>query len=243
MLNHDRLNVEQRAMRSLLDLMESAEECRKLFERANMALPEPLKRFLGISDNFGGAVPQVVIPPPEKSPRPPEARADWIWIHQSAATPNVLVPAILRGESPIRAREVIERVQAILPSANRGTINNVGTRLDSENVIGRSDEGWWLADPDKGAVLFQDHVWGPAEVFGSVELAAHRREAIVHLLRLIRGGLQISQVLEQLKTCTWMKAPIAKELIQDDIELLAEQNRVRRRGNSRKWELSQGGEL
>jgi hypothetical protein len=241
-LNHDRLNVEQRAMRSLLELMESGEECRKLFERANMALPEPLKRFLGISDNSGAPVSQVVIPPLEKSPRPPEARADWVWIHQNAATPSVLVPAILRGESPMRARDVIEHIQAFQPKVSRGTINNVGTRLDNEDVIGRSEEGWWLADPDKGAVLFQEHVWGPAEVFGKPELAAHRREAIVHLLRLMRGGLQMSQILEQLKTCTWMKAPISKELIQDDVELLAEQNRIRRRGNSRKWELSQGEE-
>lgn len=242
MLSHDRLNVEQRAMRSLLDLMEQAEECKALFERANMNLPEPLMRFLGMSDSSGAPAQRVVIPPPEKSPRPQEARADWIWIPVSAASPNVLVPAVLRGEAPIRARDLIERIQQLQPAINRGTINNVGTRLDKDGVIGRSEEGWWLANEDAAPVLFQDHLWGPAGVFGKTELAAHRREAIVHLLGMIPGGLQMSQVLEQLKTCAWMKAPLAKELVQDDIELLAQQGKLRRRGNSRKWELSQGDE-
>ena len=226
-------------MRSLLDLMEQADECKQLFERANMALPEPLKRFLGISDGAGAPAQRVIIPPPEKSPRPPEARADWIWIPASAATPNMVVPAVLRNESPIRARDLIERVQELLPAVSRGTINNVGTRLDKEGLIGRSDQGWWLAKPDAAGILFQDNIWGPAEVFGKSELAAHRREAILHLLGMISGGLQMSQVLEQLKTCAWMKAPLSKELVQDDIELLAQQGKLKRRGNSRKWEPSQ----
>ncbi len=231
-------------MRSLLDLMEQAEECRKLFERANMALPEPLMRFLGIADSTGApVVSRVVIPPPDRTPRPPEARADWIWIHEEAVSPGVLTLAILRAESPMRSRDIAKRVQSIQPSVNRGTIANLGTKLDAEGVIGRSEQGWWLANQDSAGVLFQRYVWGPAEIFGKYDLAAHRREAIRHLLSLTPGGLQTSQIIEQLRTCTWMKAPLSKEMVQDDIELLAGQNVIRRRGNSRKWELSQGGEL
>jgi hypothetical protein len=238
-MSNDRMGAEQRALRGLLQLMEQADECRKLYERANMALPEPLKRILGISDSSGARAQSVQIsPPPEPGPRPAEATADWLWIDARSATPTVLVLALLRVRSPRPVREVIEGVQQILPDAVKGSINNIGTRLDNDGLISRDDEGWWLIDPDSAGILSGNHIWGPPSVFGKPELASHRRDAITHLLGAIRGGLQAVQILEHLKTCSWLQAPLAKELIQDDIELLAQQGKIRKRGNSRKWELS-----
>lgn len=238
-MNHDRMGSEQRALRSLLQLMDQAEECRKLYERANMALPEPLKRILGLSDSAGAPAQSVVIsPPPEPANRPEQAMSDWLWIDARNATPTVLVLALLRASSPLNVRDVIEGVQQILPDAAKGSINNIGTRLDNDGVISRDDEGWWLVDADSAGILSGGYVWGPAAIFGKPELASHRRDAITHLLGAIRGGLQASQILEHLKTCSWLQAPLNKELVADDIDLLSEQGKIRRRGNSRKWELS-----
>ena len=74
-------------------------------------------------------------------------------------------------------------------------------------------------------------------MFNKQELAAHRRVGVLHLLRLHPAGLQTTQILEQLRNCAWLHAPVNKELIQADMEFLEGQKKVRRRGNSKKWEL------
>ncbi len=44
----NRIQAETEAIQSLVQLYDQARKCQDLFERAQMALPEPLKRFLGL---------------------------------------------------------------------------------------------------------------------------------------------------------------------------------------------------
>src|ERR1700722_20760921 len=90
-------NAEMPAPRSLLDLYEQAEECRTLFERANIALPEVLKRVLGMNGTGAKQTSQPIIPPPEKPPVPPELTGDWTCISGDLNAHNRLVPAYLRA--------------------------------------------------------------------------------------------------------------------------------------------------
>jgi hypothetical protein len=41
-----------------------------------------------------------------------------------------------------------------------------------------------------------------------------------------------------LRRCAWVVAPINKDLLKDDIAILLAQGRIRRRGNTKKWELA-----
>jgi len=102
----------------------------------------------------------------------------------------------------------------------------------------RSKAGWSLLSPESAPILHDGYIWGPPEIFTTQELAVHRREAILHLLRFYRAGLQTSQIIELLQKCAWVHAPVNKELVQDDVQLLSKAEKIRRRGNSRKWELA-----
>ena len=114
-----------------------------------------------------------------------------------------------------------------------GTLANLGTKLDG-TVIHRTEAGWVLADVAKAPALFQGRLWGLPEIFGKYELAAHRREAIMHLLETYRSGLQTSQLIEHLRSNPWVHAPINKEVVQADLEMLDKEKQIRR-GSSRKW--------
>lgn len=233
----DLFNAELEAQRSLLDLYEQAKKCQTLFEHAHIALPEVLKRVLGMS----GTSEKTATPPistPQRPPMPPEAQQDWISIRDKEATPTGIVLAILRGaKEPVRAKDLNDRVMDVLPDVLRGSISNIGTRLDGK-LIRRTKEGWELLKPEAAGVLHKGFLWGPPSAFSKSELAAQRREALLHLLQLFESGLQIVQIVEQLKRCPWVVAPINKDLVKEDIGVLSGQQKIRRRGNSNKWELA-----
>jgi len=228
-------------MQSLLSLMEAARECRRLYDAANMNVPEPLARLLGEEPSPSastGAKPRLIVPPPERPSAPAEYRDDWIWIPLSAATATTLVLGVLRGATvPMAAKEVVARVQRVRPDAVGGTIANIGTRLSS-TVLRRTDQGWSLEDSSRAPVLFGDFAWGSPDVFGKQELAAHRRQTILHVLRVNPDGLQTTQLLKMLGRCPWLRAPVTKDLVKIDMEELQGDGQVRRIGNTRKWALA-----
>jgi hypothetical protein len=240
----DQWKAEQEAYKSLSEVLEKVEKCRVLFEQARLTLPEPLKRFLTTTTNGtdgSGHRPQssVVIPPPDAPPRPSDASLDWIFMQATDVTPAALTLAVMRAaKGPIRPRDIIERVTAISPKTPGGSVSNVGTRL-SGKLINRTDDGWQLIDETAVPILHEGWVWGPAKVFDPHDLALHRRDAILHLLKCNPAGLQIVQLVDQLRSCPWVYAPISKDLLKADMEVLARDSKVKKRGNSGKWEIPQ----
>jgi hypothetical protein len=231
--------LESAAARSLVDLFEQAKKCQQLYEQAHMALPEPLRRVLGLNGSDGRNVgPKApAIPAPERRDAPKEATADWVRIDAKAASTTAITLAVLRSaKKPMRARDLNDRVLAILPNILRGSISNVGTRLEG-TLIQRTDEGWSLIDPNKAGIVHNGFLWSPIEALGKQEIAAHRREAIVYILQLFNSGLQIVQIVEHLGNCEWVHAPMNKDLVKIDVQILSEEGKVRRRGNTKKWEF------
>lgn len=228
--------VEREAYQSFTDLLGQAERCRTLFEHANIAIPEPLKRLLGISDSYTRAPQRALIPAPERNP-PPGAAPDWISIELKEAIATTLVLHVLRAShpQPMRPRDVATRVAELRPEISNGTIANIGSRLDKKQIR-RAQGMWGLIRQEDGAVLHQGRLWGPASIFDKYELASHRREAILHVLRHFPIGLQNLQILEQLKNLPWLHAPLTKDLVKEDMNTLLTERVVRRRGNTRKWE-------
>jgi hypothetical protein len=237
----DQITAEQEAMESMIKLLEQAKRCQMLYERAHMSFPEPLKRVLGQSGNGAGAAPiqeTLNIPEPTRPPMPDGAKSDWIWVKQEDATVTSVALALLRAaNAPVRPRDLITEVMNILPDANRGSVNNIGTKFGG-GLIDRTDDGWRITNPEKAGIFSGGYLWAPKEVFQQFELAAHRRDAIVHVLRNFPGGLQLRQILEQLKRCAWMRAPLNKHLLKADLNVLDEQKKIRRVGNSGKWGLA-----
>jgi hypothetical protein len=236
-MNYDQLNAEMDAVQRFIRLIEHAKECKMAYDRARMPLPESLQHFFGMN----GAKPEEKvpshIPPPERPEMPPGGEDDWIWINVNKAGATNVTLAILRGANEsIRAKDLVADVMNILPEVHRGTIANLGNRLEGD-IIERSKDGWRLIDPEKAGLISDGLFWGPPELFTKQELAAHRRDAILHILGHFEVGLQTSQIIEQLRKCLWVKAPVNKELVQDDIEILRQDGKIKRRGNSTKWEL------
>lgn len=238
-MSTDQISAEQEATESLIKLLEQAKKCQLLYTRARMSLPEPLKRVLGLN----GASPltrdisNLIIPEPQRPDPPSDAEADWLAIPEKETTPTTVALALLRSAGkPMRAKDVVAGVVNILPNVLRGSINNIGTRL-SGKLIKRTEQGWELLRLETAAILYKGYLWGPKEIFQKSELAAHRRAAILHVLGFFPGGLQSRQIIEQLKKCAWVHAPVNKDLVKADLEILDKDELIQKRGNSGKWAL------
>lgn len=229
-------DAELDAIQSLQALFEAAGECKRLHERARMPIPAALQRFFAISATVNKKA-DALTKPPEKTPRPHEVPSDWISINVRDAYATTLTLAVMRETGlPMRPKDIVTKVQELNPQTSSGAIYNLGKRLDGTALV-RGDEGWELVNADTAPVLQDDLVWNDPDNFTSHELAAHRRDAIMYLLGLFRMGQQTSQLIELLQSCAWLKAPVSKELVQDDVEILSKDGKIKRRGASKKWEL------
>lgn len=240
-MNFDRINAEQEAVQSLIELYGHSKKCQQLYERAGMAIPEALQRFLGMNGNsqkaMGHARTTASIPAPTRPNEPDGAEPNWIWISVKDATTTGVVLAILRAvKEPLRYKDVVSRVVEVLPDVLTGSVANIGIRLEG-TVVERTPEGWRLLDRSKAGIIRDGLLWGSPAIFSKQELAAHRRDAILHVLRFFPSGLQTVQIVEQLHNCSWVQAPINKDLLKADLEVLADAKKVRRRGNTKKWEI------
>jgi hypothetical protein len=235
-----RWTAEQEAYRAIADLLALAERCKELCDRAGLALPEPLKRLLGMNEGTAKLSRAVVIPPPPVKSRPPGFKDDWISVQLANATPITVVPAILQDRTAgLRATELLAKVAEVLPTVPGGSVVNTLSRLKSVGVIDKANGGGWIIKkPEAAAVLYDGMLWGPRSAFQKQEVASHRRDAILYLLGHFSSGLQIVQLVEVLGECDWLHAPVNKDLIKDDMNALLNQRKIRRRGTTKKWELA-----
>lgn len=237
--NLGKFEAERKAVESLSHLYDLASECRKLHEAAGLSLPGPLLRIFSDQKTASSShVPVIMIPAIERDRVPAEAHDDWISIQVKDATPTTLAMALLRKAShPLRPKEIVDLVEKILPDVSSGSVYNLGFRLEKEGTLLKSNEGWMLAKLESAPLLTDDLLWGPKEVFAKQDIAAHRREAIIHILRMDKSGLQTVQLVAKLNSCPWIKAPVNKDLVKADMQVLEKIGKVRQRGNSRKWEV------
>jgi hypothetical protein len=142
-----------------------------------------------------------------------------------------------QGE-PIRAKALSDQVTRILPMVVGGSIYNLLNRLLLEGYLRKRLSRWTLVKREAASILSGKFLWGPPEIFAKVDLAALRREAILHILSNERS-LQIMQIVEKLKAWDWVKdaVPISKDLLKLDMRVLDVDGKVRRVGNSRNWEV------
>jgi hypothetical protein len=225
------------AGKALEGFLEAAQALRETFARANMQLPDFQKIF---GNGTREVVTSVQIAPPERPTPPVGAEADWIAIDRDKAQASHILLAVLHDAGGfMRAKEVVAAVNAIAPEVRRVSIHNAANRLDGKSIE-RTREGWKLIGGAKSGIIANDLYWTPIEICTVHEKAAHRRDAILHILGQFTSGLQPLQLLEQLGNCSsWMKAPVNKDLLKEDINILKEAGLIRRRGNTTKLELAE----
>lgn len=242
-MNWDHIQIEEEAYKSVMDILERARLSQQLHERAGLVLPERIQRLLGIASNGNGkssvAARSTVQIPALSHPKPKEATSEWLSINAKDAQATTVALAVLRGEGkPLRAKDVTAKVAAFLPGVTGGTLANAATRLVEDGTIERTEDGWKLLEPILSGVIYEDRLWGIPGILSKQELAAHRRESILHVLKHFDSGLQIVQIVEQLRACSWVHAPVNKDLLKADMQILSKEKKIRRVGNTKKWTLA-----
>lgn len=229
------------AAKSFIKLIDAAIECRRLYQDAGMKLPEPLVRLLGeaVTDEPpSGHHARMVVPPPPRPPAPPEADEKWLWVENgSVLATNLVLATLRRADGPMQASAIIEAIHRIDPTVSKGTISNIGTRLDGK-LFARSPDGWALLPGIDTPIIHGDYTWGPYSVFEPHEIAAYRRAGLVHVLRTHSDGLQVVQLVKVWnENCPWKNVPpVTKDLIKVDLQVLSDDKIVRKMGgHSGKW--------
>lgn len=231
------------AFAAFTKLLQDADECRVRFEEVRIELPEPLRRLLGSVDstsaNSNGNGKSIRIDPHVPATRPVGVPDSWICVPLSKSNLQTLVLGVLRAANePVPPRGIIAEGEARGIHVNDGSLGNIGTRLEKAKTIERrEDEGWVLMDTSRAPILSGPYAWGASEWFNVHELAARRREVILHILGYFRDGLQNMQILTQLGGCPWLKTPFSKDLLKVDMLELQKEGKVKR-GSSRKWALA-----
>jgi hypothetical protein len=239
------LAKEARALESLTKLVNAANECRVLFDEAGMDYPAPLRRMLGEGEIAGhgpgnGGPPRLRINPPASASRPAGVPDGWICVPLKELLAQTVALGVLRAASePLPTRSVTAAIRDRGLDVSEGSVANIGTRLEKDGVIRRSREGWSLANVAKAPILNGSYAWGSLDVFMPQELAARRREAIIHVLSHFGNGLQTAQILTQLAGCSWLRTPLSKDMLKMDMEDLQKEGRVRR-GALKKWMVAEG---
>jgi hypothetical protein len=235
----DRYADEEAAVKAFGQLMEQARQCRSLYERAGVAIPDRLSRFLGTSatvDRTKPEHPTISVPPPEPPPRPADWKEGWIWIPAAAANVSSLIRGILRAQgAPMTPKQIIEELGKYKSEVSAGSVANIGTRLNELGHIERSNGFWFAPDASKFPVIHEGFVWGEQDIFEAQEVAAYRRICLLHVLRAHPDGLQTVQLTKTLGMCRWLRAPLSKDLVKADLEELLSEQKVRKVGHSGKY--------
>jgi hypothetical protein len=236
------LELEEKAIAAYKKAIDAVRECGVAYENAGMAPPDRIVRFMTSSAaSVADPKPRMPqLPPPARPQQPPDARPSWLWLPFDSVTPTTAILAILRtAGGTLSPSDIKARIDALREEpVSKGVVANIGTRLDGKDIV-RTDDGWSLLNREAAPVLHESNVWGPKEAFETYDIAEHRRRCVMHVLR--QQELQVMQILRTLEECSWIHAPLSKDLLKTDLQLLDSENKAKRIGNSGKWRLTQKG--
>jgi hypothetical protein len=240
-MSDERVDSELKAHQAFAAWVEEGKRLRRVFDETEQSLPAALARMFGETEN--GRRSQQSPALPIDPPKPKAAMDVCIWVPENDLTAAKLALAILRDEkTPITASELFDKLKAHRPDAIRGTVFNIGPRLEGD-LINRTADGWMIREPSKVPVLTGDgYAWGPPAVFTKTELAGHRRTILCHVLGRHPEGLQIVPLVREVEELGVCRAPLNKDLVKGDFEILRREGKVRRKpGAPKKWILANEG--
>jgi hypothetical protein len=243
------LQAEIKAATAYIRLLQEAEECRRLYTEADISLPEPLKRMLGDEKKVSGPggkqleFPTLLRKPDRGDSTPSEIGENWISIEAAKASPSTIALAIMRtvGE-PIKAVDLASLVANYAPETVSGTIYNMLTRNHGRGLVEETPDGWKLVKPENAGVLSGAYIWAPPDRLMQSDMALHRREAILLILEQ-HPNQTAMQITRSLQSWDWVQAPASKDLIKADLLALEIRGLIKKREESRGWEVVKAQEV
>lgn len=236
---------EMRAYAALNQLLQDAEACRKLFEEAGLTLPDPLRRFLAaevLAASGGSAASSHDVTGEQSNSNdteiPDSASRDSLAIPWQDAAATTAALALLRKETrPMSAAMLAERAKSLGKDLSLGSLFNIGSRLEREGIISKTNGGWRLVRESRAPVLQDGYVWGPSELFSRQEIAGYRREQLRILLRE-NGPLSMSEAIARLREDSRIGDTVSKYVVQADLKDLGERGTIRQDKQTRRWYLA-----
>lgn len=233
-----KFELEAQAYAAFTDVLKQSQIARDLFERAGLPIPPTLARIFGDDEQKPKRRPVEYEPLPMPLP-PPGSKDDWTWVPVEQARPVTLFKAVMRANgNERRPIEIVRDVQRLRPDITSTVIYNNIPRLKQIGIIVPGPNGLKLSNDDFAPILHDGNLWGAPEIFQSQEMAWHRRMVISHLLNVSSDGLQVMQIVNALKDMKDCKAPVSKDLLKADMEVMQQDGRVRRIGGSGKWTVN-----
>lgn len=234
MINED-FNKEVEAYKAASQLMAEAERVASLFRELELPTPRPVARMIG--DTNGAVIEEPHKPRSSNTnaERPANVRDDWISIpiDQLSMTATVLV-VLREAPKPLKFRQIVARVKKLRGKAPEGSVFNVGSRLEGD-LINKKKGDWSLIDQDRAPVFEGKRAWGPKEVFSVHDLAAHRRDMIVRILRDKPSGLTLMQLVDALSEDEECVAPVGKDILHADTQAMAKDYVIKRQ--NKMWKI------
>jgi hypothetical protein len=127
----------------------------------------------------------------------------------------------------IPVQQIIQRLRELDVKVSDGAVGNIGTRLQEDAVIERTEDGWHLLDGAAAAVIAGGRLTGPPAAFEPSDLAAHRREAELAYFAEY-GPLSRAQLITLLQQSEWVVAPVNVFLVKADLQRLEAAKLIRR---------------
>jgi hypothetical protein len=118
-----------------------------------------------------------------------------------------------------------EAILKIRPWTTSPTISKITDQFKA-GLIEATPAGWTLIDPEQAPVILDGFLWGPPSAFRKAEIATHRREAVLHILRRFPLGLRLREIVSELRQCEWLHAPTNHENVRADLEFLASAGKI-----------------
>lgn len=256
----DALKREADAYAALSELMVDADRCATKFERAGLPLPARLARFLERASQEGGADEQLVLPssnssPPNPRPKRPRAldthemagssaEAGFIQVPWEDLSTTTAVLALLREAGTASMDDLIAAASLRGRDVSRGTLFNIGARLEKEGVLSRESTSWTLVAGAQVASLSKDGTVasGPPDAFTPQETAVFRRERVLAFFGS-RGasGARRSEVLDALRSDHVAFADVSTHVVQADLRELASRGRIVCDRATKMWRLDGEG--
>lgn len=244
-----RLAARAKATQSLFELYQKAQECAELHEAAGLPVPGEVQGMLTGGEEIEkprksgtaavGLRSLAVLP--TLYPTIPE---DLASIPLQEAQPATLIAALIQQAQPVPRADLVRLAQERGIVLTDAAVWRVVPRLVDAGIIEMDALKRYSSTGNSVAAAIDEEtnrLFGPPEVFQAVELATHRREAIVAFLRQYQPMLK-SELVDLVERTPWLHASAHPSLIKGDLEMLRVAGIARRRENRTEpnlwaWEL------
>ena len=176
---------------------------------------------------------------------PPKGAERW-WpsiLAASAGTYAVALAVLREHPEEFISAATLNRRMEVIRKVEGGAGYSVLDRLRKDGIVDGDISNLRILKRQLGGILSRDAkwIWAPKENLSEYDLARHRREAVIRLLREHGGSLAIASITKGLQASDWVQSDKTDDLVKADLRYLAKDGIVRKLAETREWEYVSGG--